>query len=104
MRLFADEWQTRPWLMSKYKNAVERNEQLAGNALVNMTVWVEQDASGKTPGERFLEKGLPGLKNDHRVLFLAKRDLRVTLFEVHQVIDNLLIRGVVCGGPRRAKF
>jgi hypothetical protein len=100
MELFAAEWQTRPWLMSKFNNAAQRNAVIEANALVNATVWFERDAAGQTPGGRFLEEGLPGLKNDHRVLFRAKSNLRVALFEVHQVIDDLLMRGVDLWRPQ----
>ncbi|HWA87364.1 MAG TPA: hypothetical protein VG710_14145 [Opitutus sp.] len=55
------------------------------------TVWrlfFKRDDAGRTFAERWRDGGLPGLKNDERVFFLAKARMRVALMEVHRIIDD----------------
>src|SRR3954469_205020 len=104
MELFSAEWQTRPWLMSKFKALVERQDILGTNALVNTVVFLEKLDSGTTIAERFIEQGMPGLKNDHRFMFVAKMRLEPVLFEFHEVIDDTIIRAADLFRPEHGDF
>ncbi len=57
------------------------------HALIVWRLFQEKDANGRTTAERWEQAGLPGLKNDGRVLFRAKMRSRVVLIEVRRVID-----------------
>ncbi len=64
------------------------NEGHGWHAAIAWNLFFQRDGSGKTFGERWQEAGFPGLKNDERVLFRGKMQLRVALLEVHRVLDE----------------
>lgn len=51
-------------------------------------IFLKRDAHGRTCSESWEAAGFPGLKNDERVVHRAAMKLRLSLVEIHRVIDH----------------
>jgi hypothetical protein len=94
LEMFREISEKKPWLMSKFLKATDEQDHLMGNLTVSKAVFVDRDESGKTRAERFVEEGLPGLRNDQEIIFKAKMGIRPALIEAQEVVDGQLIRGI----------
>ena len=67
-------------------------------------LFLKRDASGRTCSERWEAAGFPGLKNDERVIQRAAMKMRLGLFEVHRVLDDVRTEAVdlLAPNPRPA--
>ncbi len=63
-------------------------------------LFLKRDASGRTCAERWEAAGFPGLKNDERVIQRAAMQMRLGLFEVHRVFDDVRTEGVDLLAPQ----
>jgi hypothetical protein len=57
-------------------------------------IFFHTDESGRTCAQRWEQAGLPGLRNDERVLFRGKMSLRVALVETRRILDHERIEAV----------
>lgn len=76
----------------------------SGHGFHAATVWrlfFRPDARGRTFAARWSEAGLPGLKNDQRVLLRGKMQMRVALLEFQQVLDGGTLEAVDLLDPVR---
>lgn len=62
------------------------------------------NSQGSTFFERLAAEHFRGFNNDQRILLQAEAGTRPVLFEVHQIVDDCLIRGVDLLDPERNSF
>jgi hypothetical protein len=96
-RLFEDT-SDRPALERVFR-AVDAGSPHAMQAFTVSRLFFIQGADGLTCAQRWEKDGFKGLKNDERVLFRAKMQMRVTLLEVRQVIDGQNVEAVDLFAP-----
>lgn len=81
-------------LLPPDSTAMQRDSHTAedwGARTHSKTVWqlfFAEDANKTTFGQRWEQSGFPDLKNDERVLFRGKMQMRTALLEVHRVFDQ----------------
>ncbi len=54
----------------------------------------KRDVLGRTFAQRWEADGFPGFKNDERIFFRSKMQVRVALLEIHRVLDSEQIEAV----------
>ncbi|MBI4621955.1 MAG: hypothetical protein HY736_01895 [Verrucomicrobia bacterium] len=70
------------------------NEGHGWHAAIAWHLFFQRDGNGRTFADRWQLAGFPGLKNDERVFFRAKMQMRVALIEVHRILDDQRIEAV----------
>lgn len=79
----------------------------SGHAAHAGTVWkmfFRRDEGGRTFAQRWERAGFPGLKNDERVLFRAKMQMRIGLLEVRRVLDPQTVELLDLLAPEAGRF
>ncbi len=99
-RMFEDA-PDRPALEGMFRRAAEAKSPQALHVLTSWRLFNEQGADGMTCAQRWERAGFPGLKNDERVLFRAKMQMRVALLEIRCVIDEQHIEATDLFAPDR---
>jgi hypothetical protein len=85
--LFADTAE-RPALAQAFRCAVEGGSPHAGHAFTSWQLFFRLETDGLTCAQRWERAGFLGLKNDERVLFRAKMQVRIALLEIRSVLDE----------------
>lgn len=100
-RMF-DEASDRPALEQAFHGALQAKSAHAAHAFTVWRLFFKQDADGLTCARRWERAGLPGLKNDERVLLRAKTQMRIALLEIRRVIDEQHIEVIDLFSPTGA--
>jgi len=98
--LFADT-ADRPALAQAFRCAVEGGSPHAGHAFTSWQLFFRLEADGLTCAQRWERAGFLGLKNDERVLFRAKMQVRIALLEIRSVLDEQRLEVVDLFSPGR---
>ena len=84
---------------------IQRLESLEDSAMAGSLILsafhFRPDSSGLSVIERWAKAGFPGTKNDHRVFLGGKAQLRLVLYEVHQVLNDRDVEVVDLWAPSK---
>lgn len=94
LRVAAREYEDPTKLADTLATAARANPAHGYHAALVWHLFFACDAQGRTFAQRWTERGMPELKNDERVLFRGKMQLRVALIEVHRIIDDRQLEAV----------
>jgi hypothetical protein len=92
----------RPALALAFRRAVETESPHAAHAFVSWRLFSRPEADGLTGAQRWERAGLRDLKNDERILFRAKMQMRVALLEVRRVMDGQCLEVIDLFSPGSA--
>ena len=91
-------------LLQQLSRLYASGDPVALHSFIAVRLFHERDDAGLSAGERFLESRDHGLSNDQQALLRSRCGMRVTLLEVHRVIDHERIEAVDLLAPEAGRF
>jgi len=101
--LFADA-SDRAALAQAFGSAVDTGSPHAAHAFTSWRLFFCQGADDLTCAQRWERAGFLGLRNDERVLFRAKMQVRIALLEIRAVLDEQRLEAIDLFFPNRVPF